>query len=159
MTEIEEKTAMALPVYCDRLNSERSKELYTEIVRYFKKERRYRNHDEAGTCVSAVAKALGTNRRYISAAILKETGSNFNALLNRLRFAELERMMLSAKYDGLSLEELAVMCGFRTRQCFHSAFRKAYGKTPAAHREVMIARRNEMKRQRQERNKSTEKIC
>ncbi len=128
----------ALPDYVKRLKSKRSKGLYAEILAYLNKEQRYRDR----TLTSAkLAKALNTNVRYVSAVIQANTGENYNALINRMRLRDIERMFRSRRYDKHCIEEIIVMSGFTSRQAFYKFFKKYLGTTPNEYRANLYANR------------------
>lgn len=114
-----------------RLKSERADELYVRILTQLTQGRRYRNPEYTAT---QMAHELGTNTRYISAAVALRTGSNYNALVNSFRLRDACRMLRSQRYAHLSAEEIGLLAGFSSRQSFYVAFRRAYATTPRAYR-------------------------
>lgn len=119
------------PAYRSRLKSERADELYVRILEQLTRDRRYRN---PGYTAAQMAKELGTNTRYISAAIALRTGSNYNALVNSFRLRDACRMLRSPRHAHLSAEEIGLLSGFSSRQSFYLAFRRAYSATPRNYR-------------------------
>lgn len=80
--------------------------------------------------VADVVRALGTNRRYVAAALAASSDGNWSRLVARLRIEHAERLVRSGRYDRLNLEEIGLLSGFTTRQTFHTAMRSLRGLTP-----------------------------
>lgn len=75
-----------------------------------------------------VARAIGTNRTYISRAVNAMSGVSFNNYLNALRVDEAKKLILSD--HSLRLEEVADKCGFSSASSFTKIFKKETGVTP-----------------------------
>lgn len=120
-----------LPAYCSRLNTERANELYARIVDHLMHRKLYR--DPSYTTVRLAAD-LGTNTRYVSAAVSIATGGNYNALVNRLRLRDACKMLASPRFNHLSAEDIALLAGFSSRQSFYVAFRRTHECTPREYR-------------------------
>ncbi len=112
--------------------------LFEEIMAYLTSEHRYRDHS---LTTARLAKALHTNTRYIAAVVAENTGGNYNVLLNKMRLSDAEKMLRSRRYDHMTVEEIAIIAGFATRQSFHATFNKHYGCTPADFRRAIHAAR------------------
>lgn len=128
------KESTSTPAYSMRLKAERADELYLRIVAALTKKKRYRDPE---VTAGRLAGELGTNRRYISAAIVALTGSNFNALLNSLRLRDACRMLGSAKCRDMTVEEIGLLSGFASRQAFYKAFSRIHQSTPLAYRKAL----------------------
>lgn len=76
-----------------------------------------------------VAKELGTNRSYISAAINKGLGKNFNCYINSLRVEEVIKR-IDKDTQEKDLKDLAIVCGFNSNSTFYRSFKNYVGKTP-----------------------------
>jgi len=77
---------------------------------------------------------MAIDPRYISAAVRVCTGGNFSALINSLRLQDACKMLREVKSARLSVEEIAMLCGFNSRQAFYAAFHRTYDCTPAEFR-------------------------
>jgi AraC-like DNA-binding protein len=78
----------------------------------------------------ALADALGVSRRSLTRKLQAE-GTSYQALLDA------ERARLADRYlreEGLSVTDTAQRLGFSDPSTFHRAFRRWFGKAPAAHR-------------------------
>lgn len=77
-----------------------------------------------------MAKRLGCMPRHISAAVSVATGGNFSQLVNRLRLDKAVIMLKAARYSHLTVEDIGLQCGYRSRQAFYQAFARYVGGTP-----------------------------
>ena len=59
-----------------------------------------------------------TNRTYLSGFINREYGYSFNGYINRLRLAELERLMRLPRNQGKSVNKLYSKAGFPNYQMY-----------------------------------------
>ncbi|WP_295938598.1 helix-turn-helix domain-containing protein [uncultured Alistipes sp.] len=78
-----------------------------------------------------LAAMLGTNRTYLSEAVNRVTGDNFNVFINNARVREAIRLMSDPAYDKLSMDAIWLDAGFNSRQTFWIAFKKTTGLTPS----------------------------
>lgn len=122
------------PAYLKRLGPEQVDALYVRIVDRLTRTKLYR--DPAYTA-ARLADDLGTNTRYIAAAVALSTGDNYSALVNGLRLRDACRMMTSHKYRHLTLEEIGLLAGYASRQAFYLAFNRKYHCTPKAYRKQL----------------------
>lgn len=119
------------PVYRAQLRGERADEIYVNILKCLTQDKHYR--DPAFTA-RRLAQELGITARNLSAAIAQHTGNNYNALVNSYRLRDACRMLRSARYAHLSVEEIGLLSGFSSRQAFYVAFHRVYDMTPRAYR-------------------------
>ncbi|MBQ9092414.1 MAG: helix-turn-helix transcriptional regulator [Prevotella sp.] len=109
--------------------------------------RRYRN---VNFTAAQLAQNIGTNTRYLSAAIRLHYGCNFSELVNKLRVEEAKQIMLDPQ-NTLTMEDISYSAGFSTRQSFYNAFSKFVGMKP---KEWLVQeqekKRAEEKRQREQ---------
>ncbi len=124
--------------YREKARGKRVDGLFEEIMTYLKQEHRYRDHS---LTTARLAKELHTNTRYIAAVVAESTGDNYNVLINKMRLNDAEKMLRSRRYDRMTVEEIAIIAGFATRQSFHAVFNKHYGCTPAHYRRTVHAAR------------------
>lgn len=119
------------PAYRSRLKAEKANELYIKIIEKLTREKLYRDPNYNTLKLAA---DLQTNTRYISAAVAVCTGNNYSALVNSLRLRDVMKMMHSAQYNQMTIEEIGLMAGFSSRQAFYLAFHRVYHCTPRAYR-------------------------
>lgn len=77
-----------------------------------------------------LASLLGTNTLYISRIINARTGLNFNSFINQYRVEEACKLLLADKHQQMSIEGIALTCGFKSKSAFNVAFKKLKGVTP-----------------------------
>lgn len=80
-----------------------------------------------------LAALLGTNSRYLSAALRQHYATTFTGLVNSLRVDEACRM-LNDRECTLSMADISLLAGFATRQSFYNAFKRFKGVTPTRFR-------------------------
>lgn len=79
-----------------------------------------------------LASLLETNTLYISRIINARTGQNFNSFVNQYRIDEACKLLLADTQQLMSIEGIALTCGFKSKSAFNAAFRKLKGTTPTA---------------------------
>lgn len=77
-----------------------------------------------------IAKKLASNELYISQAINKLAGKNFNRFLNEYRIEEARNLLTNPKNKGKNMEEIAQMSGFTNANTFFRQFKEQTGLTP-----------------------------
>lgn len=80
--------------------------------------------------IEKMASELNTNARYLSQLIHELYQTNFNQFINELRINEARRLLWDPAYDHYSIEGIADMVGFSSKQAFHQVFKKWTGVTP-----------------------------
>lgn len=88
---------------------------------------------DPGLTLATLARKLGTNTAYLSRALNAATGDNFNAVINRRRVQEVQRL-LDQPEEGRGLLELAFESGFNSKASFNRAFSDFSGMSPSAWR-------------------------
>ena len=81
--------------------------------------------------VSNLSEILDINRTYISNAINRTTGQNFNTFVNEYRVKEAIHIMSKDGINSLSIDQIAEQSGFSNRQSFYEAFKKTTGISPS----------------------------
>jgi len=107
---------------CDR---DQMNALWSKIMDYMQKEQPFLN---AGYREEQMAKALFTNRAYLSQTINEVGGTSFKGMLNdyRVRYA----MAMLRDNPALSIKEVAVSSGFNSSTVFLGVFKSFTGETP-----------------------------
>lgn len=82
--------------------------------------------------LSDTAKHVGLEASYLSRLFLKETGVNFKAYLDEIRFDHVVRLLL---FTRLSIGEICDRAGFPNYPNFAKRFKSRYGCTPTEYRE------------------------
>lgn len=81
-----------------------------------------------------LAKNLNVNRNYLSKAINKITGKNFNTYINEYRVKEAIKILSDKRSDVISIDAIALEVGFNNRISFYQAFKKLTGLSPSEFR-------------------------
>ena len=104
-------------------------EIGVRVTALFCNERIYLNPDLK---LSDIAKAIGTNRTYVSTFFNKEAGCTFYDYVNRLRIDYACNLLVSSRE---SLSQIAEKSGFNSSQSFIRVFNKIKGVSPTKYRE------------------------
>lgn len=134
--------------YSARISRLKLMEIKNGVQKYVFAGRRYRN---VNFTAAQLAKNIGTNTRYLSAAIRLHYGCNFSELINKLRVDEAKQIML-APHSTLTMEDISYSAGFSTRQSFYNAFSRFVGMKP----KEWLA--NELEKKREEEEKQREEL-
>jgi AraC-like DNA-binding protein len=111
--------------------SEEDRLLFHQLHQIFQTEHLYRNPNIS---ISAVAQQMNVNRTYLSRAINRCTGNNFNTFVNEYRIKE-AILIMSNEVQKFSFEGLAYETGFNDRKTFYTAFKKITGLSPSEFRQ------------------------
>ena len=101
--------------------------LLLAFVQYFVSERPYLNPD---LDINDVARALHTNRTYVSALVNRNFGLRFRDYLNSQRVNYSKKVL--EEHPEMMLGEVAVMSGFTSDSRFVKIFKEHTGETPRA---------------------------
>jgi AraC-like DNA-binding protein len=88
-------------------------------------------HFAESITVEQAARIAGFAPDHFTRLFKRDEGVTPEAYLRGLRIDHAKRMLLETK---LNMESLRKLCGFRTRNYFHRAFKQAMGVTPVAYR-------------------------
>ncbi|WP_455586605.1 helix-turn-helix domain-containing protein [Bacteroides sp.] len=80
--------------------------------------------------LDVLAKEIGYNRYYLSNALNRCTGKNFNSYVNEFRVKEAIRIMSEPREDNLTTDAIAFEAGFNDRQALYRVFKKTTGLSP-----------------------------
>ena len=101
--------------------------LYLQLKELMTDEKNYTNPNVTR---KTLATKLGTNEKYLHETIKKHLDLSFTEYINLLRL-DYAKEMICQRLNELSLEDIAMMSGFGTRQTFHRLFRDRYGLSPS----------------------------
>ena len=116
-----------------RLSNEEASRMKAKLTQLINGEERYK--DPALT-MPVLAKELGTTPHQFSQFINDHLNQNFSQLINSYRVTAAREMLLNSPH--LTVEAIGFDCGFNSPSTFHTAFKKATGKTPAAFRKQSL---------------------
>lgn len=117
--------------YHKRISQNRLTEIFVQFYQLLVNERLYR---DPNINAQVIAERLGTNARYISAAIATATGGNYYKLVNKIRVKDACTYLRASRHKHLSSEQIGLKVGFNSRQAFYNAFKKEMGLTPREYR-------------------------
>ena len=80
---------------------------------------------------------LGVTPYAFGKALRHHEFCNFSSFVNHFRVEEAKTRMASSEYDMYTLEAIAEMAGFGTRQAFYNAFEKMTGMKPARYKRMV----------------------
>ncbi|MDL2240883.1 helix-turn-helix domain-containing protein [Bacteroidales bacterium OttesenSCG-928-K22] len=103
-----------------------------ELIEELMKEKKLYNNPDL--TINTLSTELGISKRYISIAINKCTGKNFNNYINEYRIKEAIRIMSEPGSKKYTIDSIAYDTGFNDRQTFHRIFKQNTGITPALFR-------------------------
>ena len=93
---------------------------------------------ELDLTLDSLSRQMNVNRNYLSKAINKTTGKNFNTFINEHRIKEAVKIMSDKKSDAISIDAIALEVGFGNRISFYQSFKKITGLTPSDFRNNKI---------------------
>lgn len=117
--------------YALRFNNDAANEIFVKIIQKLSLEHVYRNPHYTA---AQMARELGTDPRYLSAIVARQTGHNYSHLVNSYRLRDARMLLADPRYANLSAEEVGIMCGYASRQAFYLAFSREEEMTPRQYR-------------------------
>ncbi|MDU1892164.1 MAG: helix-turn-helix domain-containing protein [Dysgonomonas sp.] len=102
--------------------------LMQEVSELMKKDKLFKDLD---ITLDSLSKQMNVNRNYLSKAINKTTGKNFNTFINEYRIKEAIKIMSDKKSDLISIDAIALEVGFGNRTSFYQSFKKITGLSPS----------------------------
>lgn len=101
------------------------KVIYENLIVYLESKKPYLNPD---LVLADIARALHTNRSYLSSSIKNQNGGNFRSLINsyRVKYA----IETFNKNMDLRVSELARLSGFNSSSAFNLVFKAMVNQTP-----------------------------
>lgn len=115
--------------------SEEDRTLMKKVYEVVIKEKVFKDLD---LTLDSLAKRMDINRNYLSKAINRTTGKNFNTYINEHRVKEAIKLLSSEKSDIISIDAIALEVGFNNRTSFYQSFKKITGLSPSDFRNNRI---------------------
>lgn len=103
-------------------------ELMKKVHELVAKEKIFKDLD---LTLDSLAKQIDVNRNYLSKAINRATGKNFNTYINEYRVKEAIKILSTEKSDLISIDAIALEVGFNNRTSFYQSFKKITGLSPS----------------------------
>lgn len=123
---------MKMPKYLRWISPETSDEVKRKIWDILVTERAYKDKTFSA---KLLAERLNTNTRYVSLVLNTRFQKNYTSFVNGLRVEEAMRILVDRKYAQYSIQDVADMVGFSSRQSFYNAFMKTRGISPQEYRD------------------------
>lgn len=89
---------------------------------------------QADLTLDMLSAATGYSRYYLSGALNRCTGANFNTYVNEQRIKEAVRVMSDPENADLTVDAIAFDAGFNDRKNFYKVFKKVTGLSPTQFR-------------------------
>lgn len=104
------------------------------------------NHYSLSLTVEEISDYVGVNRSYLSSLFKKYTGLSPIKYLQNFRITRAEHML---RVTDLSIESIALSCGYQSAEAFHKIFRQLVGMSPKSfrmeHRERTLMNQDTMR--------------
>ncbi|HZY81522.1 MAG TPA: AraC family transcriptional regulator [Cyclobacteriaceae bacterium] len=91
---------------------------------------------DSSISVDVMAKRFNVPRHHLSRVINERFQKNFNDLANGWRLEEARARLIDPKYKNLTISSIAYDCGFSSVSSFNTMFRRKFGTTPSAYRNI-----------------------
>ncbi|OFX36782.1 MAG: hypothetical protein A2X08_02385 [Bacteroidetes bacterium GWA2_32_17] len=115
------------------LSKEKQKEIIEAINKLMEEEKLFLNSQ---LCLNDFAFRLKVNKNYISVLINEIYQKNFFNFVNEFRIKESQKLLLDPQYNNLSIEGIAISCGFNSKSVFNPAFKRYTGLTPTEYKKL-----------------------
>ena len=124
-------------IYRTAIKTEVIDEIYEQILKKMIVEKKYR---DPGYTAQQLSQEIGTNTRYISAAVSLRFQMNFSTLIAGYRIREAIAMLTDKRKRNLTMADIAKACGFANRQSFYAAFYRIQAKSPKQYQDEFFAK-------------------
>lgn len=124
-----------MKAYVTRQSQTQTARIYVQLLSLLSVEKLYL---DPNTTAALLAQKIGCEPRNISAAVQASTGANFPTLINSMRLREVCKRLTSPRYADMTVEDIGLSCGYKSRQAFYTAFHRLYDCTPKEWREGKV---------------------
>lgn len=122
------------------MNNDYAGIISSRLENIMKKEKPYLDWDiniaKLGEMMNVQPYLLG---KYINSRL----GKNFNTYVNELRVKKVKSMFANPEYDDITILEISLRSGFRSKSAFNSFFKKNTGSTPLKYRKKLKSERSD----------------
>lgn len=126
--DIEDEHEKVCEEKIENVSSEEDRILMRKVYEVVIKEKIFKDLD---LTLDSLSKKMDINRNYLSKAINRTTGKNFNTYINEHRVKEAIKLLSSEKSDIISIDAIALEVGFNNRTSFYQSFKKITGLSPS----------------------------
>lgn len=103
-------------------------QIKNDLLNFLEKQQPYLNPELS---LPELARQMGYSASQLSALINKETGKNFNELINSYRIQTVKERLVDPAYSHLSILGIAFESGFNSKATFNRAFKQFTRQTPS----------------------------
>ena len=129
-----EKSISSSQILYDKKDEQRQEENAARESRPITEAKRYiQAHFQEELKLEDVSAVAGFNTTYFSTLFKKETGRNFSDYLTELRVNKAKELLCE---EGLSIQDVCEMVGYRDLKYFSRLFKKVTGISPSDHRKM-----------------------
>ena len=115
------------------ITDEEAGQLYIRLKELMKEKE---NYTDSNITRKSIAIKLGTNETYLYETIKKCLDMSFTEYVNLLRL-DYAKEKMEKHFNKFTIEDIAMMSGFGTRQTFHRLFRDRYGLSPSEYSKML----------------------
>lgn len=120
------------PSYLELCANRSLDDVYTKVVEKMEVEKKFLDPTYSAR---KLVDEIGTNMRYLSAAIRTHFQCNYSQMVNQYRIKEAMRLLQIQAETPLKLQDISSQVGFSNRQSFYQAFMQHTGMSPKAFKE------------------------
>lgn len=110
-----------------RLDKAASRKYYLQLLHLVEKEELYL---DANLTLSALAKKMEVNSKYLSQAINENCDLSFTRFINQYRVKKAQQLLKDPALSNYTIEGIASEAGFRSKSAFYKAFKEWTGISP-----------------------------
>ena len=124
--------------YCESLTEERqsgSSTLWSKVNEYISE-----HYSDPDLCLDSIADEFNVSAKYLSRCFKEQTQNNLSTTITSIRMNH-AKMILETQ--DINIEQLSLMCGYRSSNTFYKAFRRTWGVSPSDYREIMAKKQRE----------------
>ncbi len=96
----------------------------------------YKLYLNPSLALDILAHRYNVSSGYLSQIISKHSDDGLADLVNELRVAEAQKMLMDESFDNYTIESIALESGFNTKTNFYKVFKKLTGLTPNQYKKV-----------------------
>ena len=114
------------------LSKKQSEQLWQDLVSFVTVNKSFEQND---LTIAKLASQFGISSKALSQIINENSGSNFTHFINELRVQAVKDRFDQQMHKNLTLEAIALECGFSSRSSFFAVFKKVENCTPGQYLE------------------------
>ncbi len=104
-----------------------------KLLNYMKEEKPYLNQE---LTIKELADGLKLPRHYVTEILTTDLKKNFFTFINDYRVEDVKARLVSKKYNGVTVLQIALESGFNSKSSFNTIFKQYLGITPSEYRRM-----------------------